>query len=76
MEIERKFLTEAYLMKEIIETGTTILVSNAVDQAGKIDFEKLSAILEAYKRALDDANRSIDYWKEQVYNGEEAKSNG
>lgn len=72
-----KELTEAFIKKEILEAGTTLLVSNAVDQAGRIDFDKLSSILNAYKDALNDIDRDIDYWKKQVYtNGEEAKTNG
>ena len=72
-----KQLTEAFIKKEILEAGTTLLVSNAVDQAGRIDFDKLSSILNAYKDALNDIDRDIDYWKKQVYtNGEEAKTNG
>lgn len=75
MNYKKQKLAWSIIKKEILETGTAILVSNAVDQAGKIDFEKLSQILDAFKEAKEDIQRDIDYWKNEVYNEAEVKPN-
>lgn len=71
-------ITHEEIKKQALIAGTEILVSNLVDQSGRIDFEKLSNILGAYKDAIEEIEKSISYYKRQleIYEKDEYNKEG
>ena len=54
------------IQDQILAIGSEILISNLVDQAGHIDFEKLSTILKAYENAKNKINSDREFAEEQI----------
>ena len=54
------------IQDQILTIGTEIFVSNLVDQAGHIDFEKLSSVLKAYEDAKKDIRREREIAGDQL----------
>ena len=54
------------IQDQILTIGTEIFVSNLVDQAGHIDFEKLSSVLKAYEDAKKDIKREREIAGDQL----------
>lgn len=70
-------ITFEEIKKQALIAGTEILVSNIVDQSGRIDFDKLSNILGAYKDSIEEIEKSISYYKRQlaIYEQDEYNNN-
>lgn len=70
-------ITFEEIKKQALIAGTEILVSNLVDQSGRIDFDKLSNILGAYKDSIEEIEKSISYYKRQlaIYEQDEYNNN-
>lgn len=69
------------IQEQALTIGSEILVSNLVDQAGHIDFEKLSNILQAYDVAKNNIKNEREFAEENLkriekINGKEYNEKG